>query len=261
MSVQYSDHLILLDRYSERFLQLARSVDLDALVPSCPGWTAADLVHHLAEVQHFWASIVEGRLDDPGGVEPKPRPGDPGLADLFDDARRLLWSALGGAAPDDSCWSWSETGGTVGWVARRQHHEAAIHLADLELAAGGRPQLQHATAVDGIAEMIDVMLGEFPRWMSYEPQWLVEVEVPDFDTATLLTVGLLSGTGPESGTVYIDLPGARRAEYGLPDAIVSGPAEAMDLWLWGRGPVDDLTVTGEGDAVEALRAAIADGTQ
>jgi hypothetical protein len=46
---------------------------------------------------------------------------------------------------------------------------------------------------------------------------------------------------------------ARRAEYGLPDAIISGPAGAMDLWLWGRGPTDDLTVTGEGEAVEALR--------
>ena len=109
--------------------------------------------------------------------------------------------------------------------------------------------------------MIDVMLGDFPAWMSYEPRWLVEIDIDEFDVATLMTVGLLSGTGPESGKVYLDLPGARRAEYGLPDAIISGPAEAMDLWMWGRGPVDDLTVTGEGEAVEALRLAIADGTQ
>jgi uncharacterized protein (TIGR03083 family) len=259
--VQYIDHLNHLDHYSEAFLELARTVDLDVLVPSCPGWTVSDLVYHFADVQHFWASIVAGRLDDPGGVEKKPRPADSLLVDLYDEARQLLSSSLRRAAPDDSCWSWSDTGGTVGWVARRQHHEAAIHLADLELATGRLPHLHHETAVDGIAEMIDVMLGDFPRWMAYEPQWLVEVDVDDFDTPTLMTVGLLSGTGPESGTVYLDLPGARRAEYGLPDAIVSGPAEAMDLWLWGRGPVDDLTVTGEADAVEALRLAIADGTQ
>ncbi len=259
--MQYGDHLRHLDRYSQRFLDLARSVDLEAPVPSCPGWAVADLVNHLAEVQHFWASIVAGRLDDPGGVEPAPRPADPALVDLFDGARRLLGEALAGAESDDPCWSWSDAGGTVGWVARRQHHEAAIHLADLELAAGQAPQLHQATAVDGIIEMVDVMLGDFPHWMTYEPQWLVEVDIAEFDTPTLLTVGLLSGTGPESGTVYTDLPGARRAEYGLPDAIVSGPAEAMDLWLWGRGPVDDLTVAGEGEAVEALRLAIADGTQ
>ncbi len=259
--MQYVDHVDLLDHYSEDFLELARAADLDALVPSCPGWTVSDLVHHLAEVQHFWASIVAGRLDDPGGVEKKPRPADPSLVDLFDNAHRLLSSSLREAAPDDRCWSWSETGGTVGWVARRQHHEAAIHLADLELATGRLPHLHQQTAVDGIAEMIDIMLGDFPTWMSYEPKWLVEIDADEFDVATLMTVGLLSGTGPESGNVYLDLPGARRAEYGLPDAIVSGPAEAMDLWLWGRGAVDDLTVTGEGDAVEALRLAIADSTQ
>lgn len=259
--MQYEDHVNHLDRYSQRFLELARTADLDVQVPSCPGWSVADLIHHLAEVQHFWGSIVQGRLDDPGGVEAKDRPSDEALIELFADAAELLTSALRKAAPDDRCWSWSDTGGSVAWVARRQHHEAAIHLADLELANGCPPQLLHDTAVDGIYEMIDVMLGDFPAWMSYEPRWLVEIDVDEFDVAALMTVGLLSGTGPESGTVYLDLPGARRAEYGLPDAIVSGPAEAMDLWLWGRGPVDGLTVTGEAEAVEALRLAIADGTQ
>ena len=257
----YEDHLDHLKRYSGMFLELARSSDMEAAVPSCPGWSIADLVHHLAEVQHFWGSIVEGRLDDPGGVEPKDRPANEELVGLFDDARQLLEEALAGADADHRCWSWSEAGGTVGWVARRQHHEAAIHLADLQLANGRQPQLLRDTAVDGITEMIDVMLGDFPAWMSYDPRWLVEIDVDEFDVATLMTVGLLSGTGPESGKVYLDLPGARRAEYGLPDAIISGPAEAMDLWMWGRGPVDDLTVTGEGEAVEALRLAIADGTQ
>ena len=222
----------------------------------------ADLVHHLAEVQDFWARIVAGRLEDPAGIEAPPRPdAGPMLTELFDVSRSALRAALEAADPEDACWSWSEAGGRVGWVARRQHHEAAIHLADLELAAGGPPELDRSTAVDGILEMIDVMLGDFPPWMTYEPQWLVEIDVDEFDVVTLMTVGLASGTGPESGIDYVDLPAARRAEYGLPDAIVSGPAVAMDLWLWGRGPVDDLAVTGESEAVEALRLAIADGTQ
>ncbi len=259
--MQYRDHIDALDRYSQRFNDLTQIADHDAVVPSCRGWNVADLVSHLAEVQHFWARIVAGRLGDPGEVEETVRPAGSSLADYFDAGRRSLASALRNAAPEDPCWSWSKTGGTVQWVARRQHHEAAIHLADLELATGHAPQLLRETAVDGINEMIDVMLGDFPSWMSYEPQWLVEVDVEEFDTATLLTVGLLSGTGPESGTVYVDLPGARRAEYGLPDAIVTGPADAMDLWLWGRGPVDDLAVVGEAEAVEALRLAVADGTK
>ena len=259
--MQYQEHVAHLNHYSQSFLELARSTALNAAVPSCPGWTVAELVHHLTEVQHFWGSIVDGRLGDPGGVAAQDRPVEEALVGQFENAHRLLADALGNADPGDHCWSWSDDGGTIGWVARRQHHEAAIHLADLELAAGRRPSLHHDSAVDGIHEMIDVMLGDFPAWMTYEPLWLVEIDVDEFDVATLMTVGLLSGKGPESGQVYLDLPGARRAEYGLPDAIVSGPADAMDLWLWGRGPVDALAVTGEAEAVEALRLAIADGTQ
>ena len=56
--MQYTDHLNHLDHYSEAFLELARAADLDVLVPSCPGWTVSDLVYHLADVQHCWASIV-----------------------------------------------------------------------------------------------------------------------------------------------------------------------------------------------------------
>src|SRR6185312_10928831 len=46
---------------------LADAVERDpaAPVPSCPGWTAADLAWHLLEVQFFWATVVERRLQDP----------------------------------------------------------------------------------------------------------------------------------------------------------------------------------------------------
>ena len=42
--------------------------DLDARVPSCPDWNAADLLWHLgAEVQDFWAWVLEHRPDGPDG--------------------------------------------------------------------------------------------------------------------------------------------------------------------------------------------------
>ncbi|MCP4967824.1 MAG: hypothetical protein GY926_21640, partial [bacterium] len=50
---------------SARFTSLVRNTDHAAPVPSCPGWSAADLTWHLLEVQYFWASIVADLLRTP----------------------------------------------------------------------------------------------------------------------------------------------------------------------------------------------------
>jgi len=42
-----------------------------------------------------------------------------------------------------------------------------------------------------------------------------------------------------------------------PDAVLRGPASALDLWLWGRGDAAELTVEGDRSAVAALRFAVA----
>lgn len=47
-----------LERDSRRFLTVLRDVDGRTPVPTCPDWTADDLLFHLAEVQSFWARIV-----------------------------------------------------------------------------------------------------------------------------------------------------------------------------------------------------------
>ena len=42
-------------------------------VPSCPDWTAADLLWHLVGVQLFWGTIVRDRLDDPAAPSAESR--------------------------------------------------------------------------------------------------------------------------------------------------------------------------------------------
>ena len=76
-----------------------------------------------------------------------------------------------------------------------------------------------------------------------------------------LAFGRFTGTGPESGTVYdldvaqlVDLPGSTTTQ-------VAGPGWALDLWLWGRGTSDGLTVAGDPALVERLRRVAAEGTQ
>lgn len=263
--MQYESHVSGLGAASEQFLALIPSSDVDVVVPSCPEWSVADLVYHLSQVQSFWRTLLEMPSLLPDEVEALIRPSDQDLKGVFEAVSHELQHALVSRKPTEACWSWSPRGGTVGWVARRQHHEALIHLADLQLAVDGQTSdIDPVIAVDGIDEMIDVMLDDFPQWMAYEARWLVDLVIDERagqGRERLLTVGFLAGTSPETGKAYTDLPAARIAEYGQPDATVRGRASDMDLWLWGRGPLDNLQVDGEIAAVEDLRAAIADGTQ
>src|SRR5665648_793063 len=127
--------LAVIREQSERFLEALKGVPADAPVPSCDGWSADDLLWHLAEVQHFWAEVAAGAPGD-DIVEP-PRPKD--VAELRALGARSgteLLSALASRGGSTPCWSWHPDGGTLRWVARRQAHEALVHRADAQLTAG-----------------------------------------------------------------------------------------------------------------------------
>src|SRR3990170_566837 len=66
---QTLDYLTHLRRESDRFLECLQGAEPTAPVPSCPGWTASDLLWHLAEVQTFWSGVVSHRLDGPEPAE------------------------------------------------------------------------------------------------------------------------------------------------------------------------------------------------
>ena len=57
------------------------SVDADPAspVPTCPGWTMADLTWHLLEVQDFWRHIITNRPAGPDTYEEAARPADADL--------------------------------------------------------------------------------------------------------------------------------------------------------------------------------------
>ena len=52
------DYVAALTRESARFAEAIRGAAPDTPVPTCPGWTADDLLWHLGEVQWFWAAVV-----------------------------------------------------------------------------------------------------------------------------------------------------------------------------------------------------------
>jgi hypothetical protein len=51
--------------HTGRLAEAARAAGLDAPVPTVPGWSAADLVEHLGQTQHWVAEILERRITDP----------------------------------------------------------------------------------------------------------------------------------------------------------------------------------------------------
>jgi len=236
---------------SARFREVLADCDPEARVPSCPDWNAADLVWHLATVQHWWADVVTARPVRPEQVDP-PRPA--AYADLlaaYDAWSADLAEALESADPAEEAYTWSDDH-TVGFILRRQAHEALIHRVDAELAAGLPSEVDPVLATDGVDEVLGVMYGACPPWGTWEPgEGLVRVDTTDTGEQTWVRFGTFSGTSPESGTTYTD------EEDVEPDVVVDGPAVALDLWLWSRGDDSEGSVAGD-DATLALFRAIID---
>lgn len=243
---------------STRFLRALRRTDLRRVVPSTPGWNAADLAWHLAEVQWFWGAIVAELLDD---VEPLVEPERP-EADgelLATVARRTsdLVAALEDRDGTEPCWSWSESGGHVAWVARRQAHEAIIHRVDAELVAGTPvSDVPPAVAADGVDELLREMIAT-PSWADLRPDGTaVRVEATDTGDTWVLGFGRVTGASPATGVRYDQdaaqvLEGDGDVEVGT---TISGTAWDLDRWLWGRGPADPLRLGGDASVAFRLRA-------
>lgn len=258
------DHLAAIESESARFVELVSVIPMDTPVPSCPGWTVADLTWHVAEVQHFWGSIVAGLLSCPAGAAEPDRPDDTELPAFLAQRTAALLEAVTARRPGDVCWSWHDAGHSVGWVGRRQAHEALIHRIDAELAAGTVFRVDEALAADGVDEILQVMLDidNLPQWAVFETEGEnALIELDDGSASWTLGLGRFRGTSPNSGRGY-DFPVVSlvpRAED--PVAVLRGSPADLDLWLWGRGPLDATMVISDRTAAEHIRATAIETTQ
>lgn len=247
---------------SLRFRDVLADCDPEARVPACPEWNASDLLWHLATVQRWWAEVLAARPAQPEEIDP-PRPETyDGLLRAYDEWSGALADALEQADPRDEAWTWSDDH-TVGFILRRQAHEALVHRVDAEQAAGLTTELDPVLATDGVHEVLDVMYGGLPPWGHWEAgEGLVRVDVTDTGHEFWLRFGNFSGTDPDSGTAYADeedfhvvpTPDDPETE---PDVVVDGTAQTMDLWLWSRTSDDDISVAGDGDVLARFRAIVA----
>jgi uncharacterized protein (TIGR03083 family) len=260
------DYLTHLREDSARFRAVLATADAGLRVPSCPDWDADDLLWHLGEVQWFWGTIVTQRLDDADQAQAQQprRPDDrAGLLHFFDSASATLQQALAETDPSVQVWMW-DSDRTVGYVRRRQAHEALIHRLDAELTVGAPTALDPDLAADGVDEAVRKMFGGPPDWArtSTGPH-TVSLRTTDTGLALPLRVNRWSGTSPNSGRAYDDETylAVEQHEGFDPDVTVEAPAADLDAWLWGRAEDHVLTVDGDADAFTALRNVVTTGIE
>lgn len=267
-TLEPGSYLAHLRTESARFRDVLADTDPGARVPTCPEWDAADLLWHLAEVQHFWEHIIRTRPADPvssGATEPQRPAGHTELLAFFDDRHAALCATLEAADPGEPAWSWSTDpeDQRVAFTHRRQAHEALIHRRDAELTAGTISPFDPLLAADGVQEVLAVMYGGRPPWGSFDPAGRdVELRMEDGTDPVRVELGTLSGTAPD-GAVYADEQDLRVVPApGTPaDLVIAGDAEDVDAWLWHRADGGGLTVTGDDAAYAHLRAVLAQPIQ
>ena len=204
----------------------------EAPVPTCPQWTVRDLAAHLVRVQQ-WSS--KALLTDPEGESPQrdepPADWDE-LLSWWDEQAGTLVDTLRELGPDAPAWVFDRRSPhTVGFWARRQAHEVAIHRLDAEHALAGSdaadavPTLVYDPefAADGVDEGLRVPVARRSLREGVTQQGSVLFHAADAGRAWL--VHLIPGEPLQIG----------HAEPGIDaDASVVGTADAVYRAVWGR---------------------------
>jgi len=257
------NYLHHLARESVRFAEVLREVPPDRPVPTCPGWTADDLLWHLGWVQRWWGIVVQDNVTGPAARELLPqRPADrPGLFEFFEQASRALGPILAAATPGTPAWTWS-TDQTVGFIRRKQAHEALIHRIDAEETAGTRTPMDPLLSSDGIDEALRIMYGGTPDWSTFTPDVEQTLRIRATDTGHTWLIALGRFTGTDADGVSYDEPDFHVADSdpGMPTrAEIGGTAADLDCWLWHRPPLALIDFSGDREAVSHFEEAIASG--
>ncbi|HYN56288.1 MAG TPA: maleylpyruvate isomerase family mycothiol-dependent enzyme [Motilibacterales bacterium] len=260
---------------SMRFREVVAGSPPGSPVPSCPGWSSADLLSHLTEVQSFWGEVVTSRLQDGlevGAIVAPPRRDEPEAAlAQFDAVSERLRSGLAAARDDEPAWTWTPDH-TIGWIRRRQAQEALVHRVDAELAAGLSSEVDPEAAEDGVDEVLTQFGAALPEWGSFDPSGLlVAVRSTPSGQSWGVRLGRFRGVDPDG--IAHDEPDYQPVTHAddrdppvtHPDdraeAVLEGTAVDLLLWLWGRADGEGISATGDPSARSSLRAAITANTQ
>ncbi|GAA1258994.1 maleylpyruvate isomerase family mycothiol-dependent enzyme [Oryzihumus leptocrescens] len=217
---------------------------LDRPVPECEGWVGADVLRHTALVYlHKVETMRRGDWPDPWppeGIEEAEPLG------LIVDAHGQLVAELDARDPAEHARTWWPPDQSVGFWVRRMAHETSVHRRDVESAAGEGTPIAADLAVDGVDEVLTIMLAG---------DW------SDAPVGTASGAAVVVSSGGHDwevtlGPGHVDV--LRGATGGAVATVAGEPSEVL-LWLWGRGPRP--AVSGEEAMVTELRERLALATR
>lgn len=253
------EYFRFIDCLDSDFTRLREVVLIDpaASVPTCPGWSIADLTHHVGEV--YWHKTLAMRE----GAEPEPWPAAELAAQeplaLLDRGYAALRAEFASRKPEDPAGSWYRPNQTVGFWIRRMAQETVIHRIDAELGTGQAVAPVPADlAVNGIDELLTIFVAYgVSEWPVYFAEVLAGSPGRSYDIRTDGGAWRVR-TGPALFTVEDASDGDSA------DVTVSGPPPALLRWLWNREDGErgsDVVVSGTPEAVQELRRCIVTATQ
>ncbi|MDR8410811.1 maleylpyruvate isomerase family mycothiol-dependent enzyme [Nonomuraea sp. 3-1Str] len=243
-----TDYPAHVEAEAARLVELVSGADPGTPVPTCPGWTLAELITHVGTTHRWVIHILRDRVQEriwsrqvPNGL-PEGASGDP--AWLARGAAELV-ATLRATDPATRVWSWGGDQSAAYW-ARRMAFELLVHRADAELALGADPAIPAATALDGIEEL----LGNLPHavWVARR---LAEL---DAEGATIHLHATDTPPAakdlPEGAGEWTVVQGAAGTVawtrgHTKADTAVRGPARDLLLMLYGRRFAPTLTVVGD----------------
>jgi uncharacterized protein (TIGR03083 family) len=236
-------YLTCLQSDAARLAEVGR-LGLSADVPSCPEWTVESVLRHVAQVYLHKVEIL--RL----GARPDPWPpaelDERDALELYDEARAAVVVALTKAGTELPTWTFSPFDQTSAFWYRRMALETAVHRVDAELAHDVVTPVDQALALDGIDEILTLMLGG-PWWEEGDTKHPV-------DATIRITSAGRSWTSRLDATSATVTPDAE----GDVDAEVFGEPEDIFLWLWGRHDLSMEQSAGNDTAVQEFRARVAE---
>lgn len=237
------DHRAAVAAESTRFAALLQGADLSLPVPTCPGWTLADLVKHTGGAQRMFTALVRALVQE----RPASRPGEPRPPEREDGWADWLAAGAGEAERvfastdlDAPMWVWGADGHARFWV-RRMLFETLVHRVDAERTLGLPSEIDPALARDGVDEfLVNLPFAAFfaPKVAELRSPGAVQhLRFTSTDTDDDWVVRLRP-----DGFGVVDVPEAPGQDSAPADATVRARAADLLLLVYGRldrsaGPV------------------------
>jgi uncharacterized protein (TIGR03083 family) len=242
-TTQYLDQLA---RNSDRLADAAAAAGVDAPVPTCPGWTVADLLEHVIRGDLWARTIVEqgkrGITDRVLPEAPADQPEGEALVPYFRTGAKALVDALASIDSSTPVWTFGAHDRTAAFWQRRRAQETAVHRVDAESAAGETTPVDAELAVDGVDEFLVVFLPRLADRFGDVGDGTLHFHCIDADGEWLVAM--------RDGQPTIT------REHAKGDVAARGTASDLVLFLWGRVPIDSLEVFGDADLLARFREAI-----